>query len=361
MNGSLSRSRGFVPYGRRSLFKELLSQTTIATGSLAFMVFAGSCLLAAHGKFVIPGDSRPLIVTSIPAQPAGHERLADATPRDAALPDAVTWARTPYLFGQSAPLRAGFQKSATQTATAAPPVTEPPAEAPVQVASLETDAIPLPPIQIFEPRPRRSAADAASDGPEDRRRTSAAAPQPGHRPAAGRDAVSARRRRRPVRQDFRLLGAPLGSGAGLCQSTGRPWAAQRDTDAIAADRQRDRDLRHFRQDRLHARRHAARSPFRPSRNARRPARRPYQDARRNAARRPTTSSCAKSFFTASRRSASRRSTAASMAASAFSPTPICWARTATRTAASRSATTMRSCRRSSERPGRQRLVVVARR
>lgn len=147
MNGSLSRSRGFAPYARRSLFKDLLSQATIATGSLAFMVFVGSCLLASHGKLVLPEGSRPLVVTSIPAVPAASTagametatmRLSDAD----ALPDASTWARSPYLFGQSAPLRAGFQKPATETAAAAP-AAEP---APVQMASLEADAIPLPPI-----------------------------------------------------------------------------------------------------------------------------------------------------------------------------------------------------------------------
>ena len=143
-----NRSRGFTPYARRSLIKDLLSQTTIAVASLAVMVFVGSCLLAARGSF--PDGERPLVVTSIPAVPAAVAQ-ADITPASDSLPDARTWARTPNLFGQSAPLRAGFQKPAPQVAAAptinlAPSAPSDEPAPPVQLASLGPDAIPLPPI-----------------------------------------------------------------------------------------------------------------------------------------------------------------------------------------------------------------------
>ena len=151
MNVCTNRSRGFTPYARRSLIKDLLSQTAIATASLAVMVFVGSCLLAARGSLVMPGADRPLVVTSIPTSPVAFAKT-DTAPASDTLPDASTWARTPNLFGQSAPLRAGFQKPATQVAAAKPALNLAPAPPedvigpPVQVASLGPDAIPLPPI-----------------------------------------------------------------------------------------------------------------------------------------------------------------------------------------------------------------------
>ncbi len=149
MNVCTNRSRGFTPYARRSLIKDLLSQTAIATASLAVMIFVGSCLLAARGSF--PEGDRPLVVTSIPATPVAIAKT-DTAPAADALPDAATWARTPNLFGQSAPLRAGFQRPATQVAAARPALNlapSPPEDVvgpPVQVASLGSDAIPLPAI-----------------------------------------------------------------------------------------------------------------------------------------------------------------------------------------------------------------------
>ena len=119
MNGCSSRSRGYASYARPSLFKDILSQATVAVGSLAFIALTGSCLLAARGGLTVAGADRPLIVTSIPAVRIAAARTDTETPSDA-LPDATAWARTPYLFGQSAPLRAGFQKPAVAQAEIAP-------------------------------------------------------------------------------------------------------------------------------------------------------------------------------------------------------------------------------------------------
>lgn len=169
MNVSSSRSRGYASYARPSLFKDAVSQAAVAVGSLAVIAFTGSCLLAARGGLALPGGDRPLIVTSIPAVRTATAKIGTETetPSDR-LPDATAWARTPYLFGQSAPLRAGFQKPTTVAQADVAPAPAPP----VQLAALESDAIPLPPIpdssnlvrDVPLPAPRPADLRAAAEG-----------------------------------------------------------------------------------------------------------------------------------------------------------------------------------------------------
>ena len=136
--------------------------------------------------------------------------------------------------------------------------------------------------------------------------------------------------------------APL--GAARRRRRGRP--ARPFARPHAGQRRADRDLRHHGAHGLSAGRHQARSAFRARPEDGRSAPRECEDARRDAAAclRPDPARGAVPRRAGAAADPGRRSGSDLRAHRPARPTPICSARAATRTAASRSRTTTRSCR-----------------